>query len=526
MAGLADFRAQHPEYNDMSDNALADSLHAKFYSDMPKDTFDAKMGLSANPPGPQPSTLDQIEASPVGRAVHDIGGSVVGGAAKMATMFPLLAGAKPGVDMISNAIEGQYQGALARNRNTPGYAAARQGADTMASQRGAGGFTDQMLAPFNPTLAGLSGLLMRPNAQAGALDSANAAADAQTAAQDAYRKANPKTSMAAGVLGGMLAAPKLPIPTPGQTAPSIADLNSAKDAAYSAVDNSPMKIASPEIKKMVVDLRGELAKRGLTEDTMSGLAPRTNTALTSLENAAGSDQTLQGMEMQRRIAGAAAGSIDKTDRAAARIIQDHIDDFVTNLQPSQLSGPVDQQALNALPVARDLAKRSFKTQQIQGIIDKAGNNSTGFAQSGYENALRSGFRKLLNNDRAIARFSPVERAAIKQVATGGSALSATNLLRQVGKLSPQGAIPLLAETGAVLAGGPQMLAVPAAGLTGRMGATALTKAAAMKALNTAALGNTAAAIPSASMLSLPSLPAAGSLPYGLLLQRPSVPANQ
>lgn len=47
MAGLAEFRAQHPQYNDLSDNDLADKLHAKFYSDMPKADYYAKMGLQA-----------------------------------------------------------------------------------------------------------------------------------------------------------------------------------------------------------------------------------------------------------------------------------------------------------------------------------------------------------------------------------------------------------------------------------------------------------------------------------------------
>jgi hypothetical protein len=46
MAGLQDFRKQHPEYDDMSDSALADALHSKFYADMPRAQFDEKMGLS------------------------------------------------------------------------------------------------------------------------------------------------------------------------------------------------------------------------------------------------------------------------------------------------------------------------------------------------------------------------------------------------------------------------------------------------------------------------------------------------
>lgn len=48
MAGLAEFRAQHPEYNDMGDVELADALHAKFYADMPRQKFDSHLGLKTS----------------------------------------------------------------------------------------------------------------------------------------------------------------------------------------------------------------------------------------------------------------------------------------------------------------------------------------------------------------------------------------------------------------------------------------------------------------------------------------------
>jgi hypothetical protein len=49
---IADVRKQYPEYSDMSDGDLADSLHSKFYADMPKDQFYQKIGY-------QPPTLLQ-----------------------------------------------------------------------------------------------------------------------------------------------------------------------------------------------------------------------------------------------------------------------------------------------------------------------------------------------------------------------------------------------------------------------------------------------------------------------------------
>lgn len=289
-------------------------------------------------------------------------------------------------------------------------------------------------------------------------------------------------------MSGVARLPEIAAKIPMEAAPTIAALNAGKKAAYKIVDNSPMRIAAPEVAALHTDLTTQLSRMGLTDKTLPVFAPKVATAMAALKDASATHQTLQDMDMQRRIAGIAAGSTDKTERAAARIVQDGIDKLLTNLKPEQLHGPIDPAAIAALPQARDLANRSFKAQQLQDIIDKAKNNSTGFSQSGYENALRNGFRKLLNNDRGIARFSPQEQAMIKQVATGGSSLSATNLLRQIGKLSPQGAIPILAELGMYGAVGPAALAVPAAGIAGRTGATILQSNAAKRAVEAAARG--------------------------------------
>jgi hypothetical protein len=59
MASLAEIRAKYPQYDDLSDQALADALHRKFYSDMPREEFDAKIGLSSDavpPPGLVPGS--------------------------------------------------------------------------------------------------------------------------------------------------------------------------------------------------------------------------------------------------------------------------------------------------------------------------------------------------------------------------------------------------------------------------------------------------------------------------------------
>ena len=52
MATIAEIREKYPQYSDMPDAALADALHSKFYSDMPKPDFYTKIGLNVAPPSP------------------------------------------------------------------------------------------------------------------------------------------------------------------------------------------------------------------------------------------------------------------------------------------------------------------------------------------------------------------------------------------------------------------------------------------------------------------------------------------
>lgn len=471
------------------------------------------------PAGPQPSTLDRVVASPPVRLLHDFGGGMLRGAADLATMFGPLSAGKPGVDMIANAIETPYQAALARNRNTPGYAAARANAD----QRTSGGFMDQMTAPFNPAMAGLAGA-------PGGLDAMNANADAQTAAQGQYAKEHPIKSFGAGMLGGLMAVPAggpaaLPAAAPKQAVPSIKSLRADASTAYDAAHNSGVVASAHSYDAMVADVQAKLKGMGVDPT----LHPNTTAALKRLEDAKGQPIDFRGLDTQRKIAGHAidASATNKADRQMARFVQDHIDDYVDNLKPADLVGGTNpQQAIADLNNARDLYSRSAKANTLQGLIDKAGVNGSNYTASGYENALRGQFRKLANNDRGMSRFSKAEQEAIKRVATGGSWYSLNNAFRWLGKLSPQGLAPAAIGLGSVAAAGPAGLAVPAAGIAGRVGATVMTKSAAKKAVETAALGKTAVPSIKQPPLQLPQMPARGALPYGMPTLLLATPQNQ
>lgn len=64
---LQGIRATHPEYNDLSDAQLADGLYKKFYSDMPRSDFDAKIGLQTVAPQAPTPPAAQVPVTSMGR---------------------------------------------------------------------------------------------------------------------------------------------------------------------------------------------------------------------------------------------------------------------------------------------------------------------------------------------------------------------------------------------------------------------------------------------------------------------------
>ena len=185
----------------------------------------------------QPSIVDRITASPVGRLVHDAVlspisslESFMGSSVNMDPNGPMFSAPQTigGKAMQADAAqaEGSYQGSLARNRNTPGYASALQNAQAVRSKLGQSGFMDQITAPINSAAAGLSGLVT------GGLDQANANADVQSGAQNAYAQANPVKATIAGTIGGLAAGTPELLPTTVARAPLKPMVQTATNAGY------------------------------------------------------------------------------------------------------------------------------------------------------------------------------------------------------------------------------------------------------------------------------------------------------
>ena len=83
---LKKFRAQYPQYDDMSDADLARALHGKFYSDMSFEDFAGRIGLAVEPDARTAAQLRVAESgNPVSDFLHQAAeGALFGQADKLA----------------------------------------------------------------------------------------------------------------------------------------------------------------------------------------------------------------------------------------------------------------------------------------------------------------------------------------------------------------------------------------------------------------------------------------------------------
>jgi hypothetical protein len=296
-----------------------------------------------------------------------------------------------------------------------------------------------------------------------------------------------------GALGGVAGAVSRKLLRPDVV--NLPGIKRAAQAAYDAADSSGAIVSKDAMANMADDLTAKLANEGLD----ATLHPQATASYSRLQNAAGNNYTWKGLDILRRQAADAvnAAGLNKSDQRVAYLIRDHLDDFVNDLQPSDLvtgsaSPAALQGAIGNLQRARSLWRAYSQGSVIQDNINKAALKASSYSQSGEENALRNQFLKLAMNDRAMMRLDPDVRAAVRTVAKGTALNTA---LRNIGRYAPHGPVATSAGLGlgymlgglsGAASGGLSSLAVPAIGELARIGATAARRAAANNALRLAA----------------------------------------
>ncbi|MBO6808453.1 hypothetical protein [Thalassospira sp.] len=241
--------------------------------------------------------------------------------------------------------------------------------------------------------------------------------------------------------------------------------------AYQAADQSGVKASQQSFGQFADDLATKMTDEGI--DTV--LEPRASRALERVINAKGGEPTIKQLDVLRRVMRRASQSPDKSERHMARQMIDEMDDYIFNLKPNDVvSGSGDvAAATSALKEARNAYMRSSKATTVDDLIQAARDKSSLYTGSGFENALRNEFRKLVGNERRMRLFTAEEQKSLRKVANGGPI---ENAMRWLGRFAPTNVVNIAGGgfVGNSLGGPIGMVGLPAAGLVGRNVATGMT----------------------------------------------------
>jgi len=429
-----------------------DQLLAALTGEAPKGSSPAaSVAAPAGPSKPTGSTLaDMIRSLP--------GGLVKGVSA--------VAGLPGDVNSLLDAGANALTGANISTNQLPTSAGI---ANTVAKPFG--GFYEPQTVPgkFTDTIAQFAPAALAPgNALLRAARVAVPGAASEAAGQLTEGQPIEPVARFAGALagGGALGAVKHAIENPKPQIPSTADIKAAATAAYKRAEQAGVVIKDSAVKGLANDINQAVTEAGIDPT----LHPKATAAVKRLLDSKG-DISLKQMDILRRVANGAAGSMDKDESRIAHIILDHIDDFVENLGAGHVRAGDTEAATTAIKEARGLWAKQAKSSVLDELSNRAKNRAEVVGGSGLENALRVEFRQLAQNPKRMARFSADEQDAIRQVARGGPV---GNLARTVGKLAPTNLMAILGEMGAIHLD-PKALALPVAGTLGRMIATQATK---------------------------------------------------
>lgn len=254
-------------------------------------------------------------------------------------------------------------------------------------------------------------------------------------------------------------------------APSIDRLKTEARAVYTEIDNLGVRVKKRSFSKLAERLRGSAKKEGFNKR----IHPKVSAALDEFAENVGREPKLSEVDTMRKVAQAAAKSIEPDEaRLGSRMIDD-VDSFLDDLGNKSLVRPPGVNVGAKYREARGLWSRAKKAEVINEAMEKAA-----LQASGFENGIRTQFRSILNNKKRSRGFSADEKAAMKKVVVGGGVENVAKFLGKFGFSAGQSSGffgPIAAVTGGGLAGGvPGAVVVPLIGSVSKKLAENLTRA--------------------------------------------------
>jgi len=217
-----------------------------------------------------------------------------------------------------------------------------------------------------------------------------------------------------------------------EAAPSVDELKEAARSLYNDLDGSGVGVRPQALNSLNNRIFTALGEEGV--GIAPGNFPRTTRAMSALRNAAqqGQELSLKQLDQIRRAARAAEQSIDPPDSRLGGMMVREIDEFLDNATPAQLTGPRTRQIGETFRTARQLWGRARRSEMIAVAFDKAQR-----APAGFDSAIRSQFRQILDNPRKARFFNRDEVATLERVARPPGGLGPENMLRVLSKMGIQ-----------------------------------------------------------------------------------------
>lgn len=475
MKTLSDIRKEYPDYADMSDQQLADSLHKKFYSDIPKEEFYSKVGVTVEA-SKQPRGL----ASELGRQV---GLTVRGGIA--GTTFPATAlgdALHGGAGVIHNLMGGEG------NLRVPKPSDGLQNLMTKA------GLPEPETELERWVQAGLSGMATTPAlGLVGSLFSRYLPRMAGQAAPNVLtQNAGQQTAAAgAGGTGGQWAADTVGEETESPLAGTIAGF--AAGTLFGAggaktvrgVQNSRAYTTEPQVtlqeirnraqaRYQAMEAEGITLRPGSVQQAIDGaemnlLNENFNPVMDSHRPVAQAIQQMrqiaennpngvpfQTLEQMRAIATGLSRESSEASRHFGRLLLDEIDGYMGNLNGRDVlpgsTGSIDNATRQVMAARQDWRNMS-RARVLEELLDNA--EITALKPTGsVQELLRTKFIELARNRNRMRFFTREEQNHIKAIAEGGAS---DKLLSIVARMNPQRSqLALTSQTGVYLMGSPTL----------------------------------------------------------------------
>jgi hypothetical protein len=461
MPTIQEVRAQYPQYSDMSDADLAGALHKKFYSDIPREEFDKKIGLATVAQADVSVAGDVLKSGGIGLVKGGLGtlgapgdiGSLASGAVDMAAgalgapagkvqqfkdMAKLLAKANPMLSPFTGPTSQELQksvenvtGDFYKPQTVPGEYAQTAGEFAPAMIGGPGGFGSKLLSRVAaPAIA------------------------SETAGQATKGTEFEPYARVAGALAGGAGAAKLMAPKAAAVA-SVDDLADAASASYKA----------PEVKALAINPASTKAASGTIKQTLYGegldetVAPMTFSLLKRLETPVGNTANVADIDNVRKTLNKIGGNFNQPiEQEASRRAIAGIDDYLANIKKPDVIAGDAVAASTTLKEARANSAAKFRLERVGGA-EYRGELNAASANSGQNanNATRQAIKSILLSPSKRRGFNDDEIAQMEKVVKG---TATGNAMRAVGKiLSTSG------MQGGLVAGGSIVAAPATAGLS-------------------------------------------------------------